>query len=142
MRPISISLFVLGLVAVVTITAQQAGLMRPGRWQNTVQMQMPGMPMQMPPQIATRCITAEQLQRDPNSWVPSGPDGQACKISDQKIVRNTVTWKVACTGQMAMTGEGELTFMEDTYDGTLKASMSLGDMTMKLSGKRLGDCTP
>jgi hypothetical protein len=140
MRSISISLLVLGLVAVVTITAQQ-GPMRPGRWQNTVQMQMPGMPMQMPPQTTTRCITAEQLQRDPNSWVPSGPDGQACKISDQKIVRNTVTWKVACTGQMAMTGEGELTFMEDTYAGTLKASTPAGEMTMKLSGKRLMDCT-
>ena len=89
MRSISISMLVVGLVAVVTITAQQVP-MRPGRWQNTVQMQMPGMPMQMPPQTSTRCITPEQLQRDPNSWLPSGPDGQACKISDQKIVRNTV----------------------------------------------------
>jgi len=140
MRSISISMLVLGLVAVVTITAQQ-GLMRPGRWQNTVQMQMPGMPMQMPPQTTTRCVTAEQLARDPNSWIPSGPDGSACKISDQKVVGNKVTWKVACTGQMAMTGDGELTFMEDSYEGTLMASTAMGGMTMKLSGKRLMDCT-
>jgi hypothetical protein len=140
MRTIAISLLVLATVA--TLTAQQAGLMRPGRWQNTVQMQVPGMPTPMPPQIATRCVTAEQLQRDPNSWLPSGPDGRACTISDQKIVQNKVTWKVACTGQMAMTGTGAITFVDDTYDGTMMASMSMGEITMKLSGKRLGDCMP
>jgi hypothetical protein len=142
MRTIAISLLVLVLASIATITAQQAGLMRPGRWQNTVQMQVPGMPTPMPPQVSTRCVTAEQLQRDPNSWLPSGPDGQACTISDQKIVQNKVTWKVACTGQMAMTGAGAITFMDDTYDGTMMASMSMGEITMKLSGKRLGDCMP
>lgn len=139
MRSTSIAVLVVSFAAAVI--AQQ-GPMRPGRWQNTVQMHMPGMPMQMPPQTMTRCVTAEQLQRDPNSWLPSGPDAQSCKVADQKIVRNTVTWKVACTGPMAMTGEGEITFMEDAYEGTMKASMSVGEMTVKMSGKRLGDCMP
>ena len=141
MRSTSIAVLVVSLAAAAAVIAQQ-GPMRPGRWQNTVQMQMPNMPVQMPAQTTTRCVTAEQLQRDPNSWIPSGPDGSSCKISDQKIVRNTVTWKVACTGQMAMTGDGELTFMEDAYDGALKATVpQMGEMTIKLTGKRVGDCT-
>jgi len=140
MRSFSIALVALGLVAVVTITAQQSNPMQPGRWENTVQMQMPGMPVAMAPQVTTRCITAEQLARDPNSWIPAGPDGSACKISDAKVVESTVTWKVTCAGQMAMTGDGELKFVNATYDGALNAATAAGSMTIKLSGKRLGDC--
>ena len=134
MRTVSVSMLVLSLAAVALLSAQQHP-MRPGRWQNSVQMQMPA-------QTSTRGVTAEQLEKDPNSWLPSGPDGRACTIADQKIVRSTVSWKVTCTGQMAMTGEGELTFMGDTYEGTLKAAMAQGEVTMKLTGKRLGDCMP
>ena len=39
-----------------------------------------------------------------------------------------------------MTGNGELKFVGDTYDGALNATMAMGSMTIKLSGKRLGDC--
>ena len=53
-----------------------------------------------------------------------------------------VTWKVACTGQETMTGTGEMTFTGDTYVGLMKMMMAQGEMSMKTSGKRLGDCTP
>jgi len=68
-------------------------------------------------------------------------DSNACKVSDYKATGNKVSWKMACTGQQALTGEGELTFGADTYTGTLKMVMPQGAMTMKLDGKRLGDCT-
>ena len=142
MRTMSLSTFVLAVVAALTLTAQGSP-MQPGRWQRTTQMEMPGMPFQMPPTTSTECLSPAKLQKDPNSFLPSGPpnSGAACKTSDVKTVGRTVSWKMECTGQQAMTAEGEMTFMGDSYAGTLKAKMAQGDMAMKLSGKRIGDCT-
>ena len=115
--------------------------MRPGRWEVTVQMEMPNMPMKMPPTKTTQCITAAQL-KDPNTAVPTGAaNPNACKVSDYKTVGNTVSWKMACSGAEPLTGSGEMTFDGDTYVGLMKMSMSQGEMTMKYAGKRVGDCT-
>jgi hypothetical protein len=39
-----------------------------------------------------------------------------------------------------MTGSGEMKFEGDTYVGLMKMTTSRGEMTMKYSGKRLGEC--
>ena len=41
----------------------------------------------------------------------------------------------------AMTGTGEMTFGDDSYTGVMKMNMAQGAMSMKMEGKRLGDCT-
>jgi hypothetical protein len=61
-------------------------------------------------------------------------------VSDYKVTDNKVTWKMACTGREAMTGEGEMTFAGDSYTGLMKMMMPQGSMAMTMSGKRLGDC--
>ena len=122
------------LVLVVLALASAAAAqnpMKPGRWEVT---------MQMPAQKVTQCVTAEQL-KEPNSALPQGPnDPASCKVSDYKTSGNTVSWKMACSGREAMTGSGEMTFNGDTYVGLMKMTTSRGDMAMKYSGKRLGDC--
>ena len=40
-----------------------------------------------------------------------------------------------------MTGEGEYLYAGDSYTGTVKMTRAGQMMTMKYSGKRLGDCT-
>jgi hypothetical protein len=129
------------LVAAGDAAAQNP--MRPGRWEVTMQMEMPGMPMQMPATKTTQCVTPEQL-KEPNSAVPpSGPNNpNNCKVSDYKTAGNSVSWKMACTGQPAMSGSGEMKFDGDTYTGVMKMTTEGREMTMKYSGKRLGDCTP
>jgi hypothetical protein len=100
--------------------------MRPGRWEVTMQMEMPGMPMQMPPTKTSQCITAEQL-KEPNSALPSGAaNPNACKITDHKVAANIVTWKVACSGAEAMSGSGEMKFDGDAYTGVMKMSADRG----------------
>lgn len=131
------------VVMVSPVTAQE-NPMRPGLWEATAQMQMPGMP-QMPPMTNTRCMTAEEL-KDPSAALSKTPGGAEnnCKVSDQKITRDTIAWKMACTGAMAMTGEGTMTFKGDTYSGTITMTMSgntKGTMSITSTGKRLGDCT-
>ena len=138
------------LTVVVTLLAFGAvsliaqGGMRPGRWETTVQMEMAGSPVQMPPMKQTRCVTPAEA-KDP-SLLQSGPPGgrggkNDCKVSDQKMSGNTMSWKIACTSPDAMTGTGEMTFADDSYTGTMKMNMAQGAMSMKMEGKRLGDCT-
>ena len=133
---------VAGILLLCTVFAAPAAAqnpMRDGQWETTVQMSMANMPMQMPPMKGTRCVTAEEV-KDPNRSLPTGPDQPSCKVSDYKAEGNKVTWKVACSNPQKMTGSGELVFTDDTYTGTAKMSMDMGEMTMKYTGKRLGDC--
>ncbi len=118
--------------------------MRAGRWEITMQMQMPNMPVQMPETKTTQCVTPEQL-KDPANALPRGPQAgrgasQDCKVSDYKVSGNTVTWRMACSTPQPMTSTGEMTFVDDSYTGTMKMNMPQGDMSMKLTGKRVGDC--
>jgi hypothetical protein len=118
---------------------------RPGRWEVTMQMQMANMPIQMPAMKSTQCVTPDQA-KDPAGALPKGPQGgrggQDCKVSNYKVSGNTVTWQMACSAPQPMTSTGEMTFTNDTYAGTMKMNSAEGDMTMKIAGKRLGDCTP
>jgi hypothetical protein len=133
---------VIAVFAVTALTIAQSPV-RPGRWEVTMQMQMAGTPVQMPEMKTTQCVTPDQV-KDPTSTLPSGPQGRGgkndCKVQDYKVSGNTATWKMVCTSPQAMTSTGEMTFTDDSYTGTMKMDSPQGPMTMKLSGKRLGDC--
>ena len=141
-----VPVIVLALFATAAVIAQSG--MRPGQWETTTQMQMANMPagFQMPSMKNTVCITPDQA-KDPANAVPRqagrGRGGKDdCKVSDYKTTGNTVTWSMACTSPDKVTGTGEMTFSgDDSYTSTMKMVMAQGEMTMKTTGKRLGDCT-
>lgn len=141
-----VPVIVLALFATAAALAQS--VMRGGQWETTTQMQMPNMPagIQMPVQKMTQCITPEQA-KDPASTVQTqngrGRGGKSdCKNSDFKSTGSTITWSFVCTSPDKMTGTGEMTFAgDDSYTNTMKVVMAQGEMTMKTTGKRLGDCT-
>jgi hypothetical protein len=130
-----------------TLAAQGAGPRRDGNWQVTIEMEMPGMPQRMPPSTVTQCLTKADVA-DPMKSMPQsqgrGAMPKSCKVTDYKTVGNTVTWSMACEGENAMTAVSEFVYTNDTYVGTMKMNMQRGGqtsvMSMKYSGKRLGDC--
>ena len=135
--------FALVLAASVPLAAQAP--QQDGRWEVKMDMDMPGMPVKMPTQTITRCVTKEEAA-DPQKAVPDASGGRgnagACKVSDYKTVGNTVSWVVKCEGAQPMSGTGEIVFAEGAYKGAMKMSMAGGQtMTMNMAGKRLGDCT-
>jgi hypothetical protein len=90
------------------------------------------------------CVTAEQIKAGPGAGLATGARGgkDTCKVSDQKISGSTVSWKMACAAPQNMNGTAELVFKGDTYTGTMNMTTPQGAMTMKMSGKRLGECAP
>jgi len=115
---------------------------REGKWEITMQMDIPGMPMKLPATKVTQCLTNEDLN-DPSKTAPKGRKDEKsdCQMSDHKVVGNKVTWTMVCKGKEPMTGQGEMVYAADSYDGWMKMKTADSEMTMKYTGKRVGDCT-
>jgi hypothetical protein len=134
-------------IAFLTVAVFAQNTLRPGKWEMTMTMEMAGMPGGMPPMTSTQCITKEQAadpQKALGQMPQRGGTQNDCKV-DQKTVGNKMTFTMKCTTPTEMSGVGEITFGENTVEQTMKMTTSRGgqtmDMTMKSSGKRVGDCT-
>lgn len=104
-------------------------------WETTSQTVMTGMPMQIPAQTTRSCSKPVWSQPPPSA-------DKDCITTDFKVVGNKATWAVQCTGEMEMTGTGEMTFNgTDSYTGIIKFSTMGMNMTVKLSGRKIGTCS-
>jgi hypothetical protein len=141
----TVSVIALSMLATAAIVAQSS--MRPGQWEITSEMQMPNMPagVQMPAQKPLlQCITADQA-KDPANTLSGQPGrgrgaGSDCKMSDMKTTGKTTMFTMTCTTPQKITGTVEMTFGDDTFTQTMKMVMPQGEMTTKMTGKRIGDC--
>lgn len=121
------------LVPAVTLAADT---IREGLWEVTTQMEMPGMPMKMPATVMKHCYT----QNDVSDQKKIISRDKNCVVTDLKTSSNKVTWKMKCTGENAATMTGETVFGKDSYTSLMKMHSHGQDMTMKVKGKRLGNC--
>jgi hypothetical protein len=70
---------------------------------------------------------------------PPGSRGEECKITNLKRAGQRMTWEMTCRD--GTTGEGDITWGKDTYDGAMKMHTHGQVMRMKISGKKVGgDC--
>jgi hypothetical protein len=131
------------LVAALALPLLAQGPRRDGRWEVKMEMDMPGMPANMPPMTTTQCITPDDA-KDPQKAMPQGGGGRGnpadCKVTDYKVEGNKVSWSMKCEGAQPFSGTSEFVYSGDTYTGTMKMDGGRGAMTMKYTGKRLGDC--
>jgi hypothetical protein len=142
----TVSVIALAMLATVAVIAQSG--MRPGQWETTTQMQMPNMPagVQMPSIPASTCITPKWRRTPRVQYLASPAAAVATKTTARQPLRkrrgNTFTYTIACTSPEKVSGTGEMTFAgDDSYTNTLKMVMAQGEITMKTTGKRVGDCT-
>lgn len=103
-------------------------------WETTSQVVMPGMPFSPPPTKLNLCT--------PRVWTRPPPGGdQSCVNSNYTRVGNKVTWTMQCSGQMPMTGTGEITYDgPDAYTGAITATADGMSITINLSGRKIGTC--
>ena len=104
------------------------------QWESTSQMVMPGLPYSPRPTTLKICT--------PAVWTAPPPGGDpTCVNSNFTRTGNKVTWTMQCSGQMPMTGTGEITFTTpDSYTGAITATAEGMTLTINLSGKKLGTC--
>jgi Protein of unknown function (DUF3617) len=109
-------------------------------WETTMKMEMPGMPMQMPAQTSRTCVAKGA---NDETFVPKR-QGE-CRTVDSKRTGSKYTFKMVCDGKNRMTGDGEITFGNGTYDGRMQMTGTMEgqpvNMIQTYTGKRVGNCT-
>lgn len=105
-------------------------------WESTVQMSVEGMEsMAMPPMTQQFCAPKGEEWTEP----PGAMQDENCEAVEWRMSGSKATWSIRCKD--GTTGTGEMTFEGGSaYRGTMTIVSSEGTMTMKMSGKRLGDC--
>jgi len=108
-------------------------------WEVTMKMDLPGMPMALPPTTNRVCTAKNRKEED------LVPREENCKMTESSRAGGKFNYKMNCAGANPMTIVGELTFTGDKYEGRNKMTgMMEGkpmEMTQNYSGKRVGDCT-
>lgn len=124
-----------GIWSMLPATVPAGEVMKPGLWEITTTMEMPGMPYQPPPQTMRHCYTPQEVKQEP---VPKDKD---CQVTELKSSGYKVNWKLECKGEMAGKGEGEITYQGDSaYEGRTRMQTQGMTMTTKYRGKRIGEC--
>src|SRR3954452_6924172 len=74
-----------------------------GKSESTFQVEMPNMPMKMPPHTMSVCVTKEQAENAENLIPKTGDKRGGCSYTDVKVEATTVSWKMTCE-KSGMTG--------------------------------------
>jgi hypothetical protein len=131
--------FIFGTVLFMLWSTNAWAEFKEGLWEITTQVEMKGMPS-MPPTTIRQCIS----KKDP---VPQNNDkNYDCKITDQKISGDTVSFTVECKGKEGiMKTSGTSTYTGTSMKGTSTTVFKMEghemQMESKTTGKYVGDCT-
>ncbi|MGQ9571387.1 MAG: DUF3617 domain-containing protein [Thermodesulfovibrionales bacterium] len=109
--------------------------MKEGLWEITMTMEMPGMPMKMPPRTYTHCLTKKDMvpqKEEPN---------QECKMIKHDVKGDTVTWVIECkTPEGTAVSNGRVAYKGTTFEGVIKVKHAGVEVTQNLKGKWIGQC--
>jgi len=115
--------------------------MKPGKWEITSSMQMPGMPSGMQAMSFThiQCLRSDEpVPEDPN------PTQQGnCRTQDMRIEGDTVTWKMVCDSEAGkITSSGRITYQGTSFEGEVQTRIPGQNMevTNQLQGRWVGPC--
>ena len=140
--------FCLALASLVTLSIAACGggqsgpNMKEGLWEITVKMDMPGMPMPMPPQTYRHCLT----KKDMVPKTQEQPGQTNCREVKRDVKGDTVSWVIECTApEGAVTSSGTVTYRGDAMEGAVKVRVPDGkrgtmEMTQQMNGKWVGPC--
>jgi hypothetical protein len=130
------------LLTAAWVTAGSAEV-KEGLWEITTKSEIQGMSVQMPVTTTKQCFTKKDMIPKPEKQ----EQNQECKIKDQKVIGDTVTYALECKDKDGTIIEisGKSTYKGNVFDGTSdtkiksKAQGTM-QMTSKMSGKYVGPC--
>ena len=127
------------IAALCTLAVAQVALAQGSddQYDITIKMEMPG--MAMPPMSQRTCVKKGGSDQD---LIPRQDN---CRVSDTTRSGSRLTFKMTCTGNNPMTGNGDFTFVANGYNGQIrmKGKMEGQDvaMTQTIEARRVGGCT-
>ena len=138
MRPFSG--FIAALLFCAT-TASGQDPVREGLWEISIQGEVGGQPISSAPLVMRQCIN-QQTAQDLMARLSGGTGG--CQVSDYSQDGSRARWSLSCTGQMEVSGTGEVLMGSDGFNGTLDLMIGMGGQTVPMlqtfNARRVGDC--
>ena len=134
--------FLRGIAALtLALPLAAAAQMKPGMYEYTVKISMPGAPANMSGQTMQRCLAKKDLEGNKAYQMPQGP-GSDCQVKDMVENAGKFSYKMACTKPQKMDGtvQGSFTPTGMNMDMTMTMDGMPGPMTQSITAKRLGDC--
>ena len=132
-------LLALAVAAVLSPGPQAIAQGSDDQYDLTIRMEIPGMPMAMPPMSQRLCVRKGANDSD---YVPQREN---CRISDAVRAGSRLTFKMTCTGTDAMSGTGDFVFSATGYDGQMRLRGKMDgqdmNMTQHIAARRSGACT-
>ncbi|WP_460533998.1 DUF3617 domain-containing protein [Chitinimonas naiadis] len=132
------------LLAASALAVPQA---TPGQWEITTKMTMQGANMNIPAQTIKFCMKpsdAKNIERQAMGSGPQGPKNKDCKMIEQNVSGDTVSFHMRCEGKAPTDIQGQVTYGANAYKGKseVDATGPRGKMhmTSEFSARRLGDC--
>lgn len=126
------------LLGLLLLAAPAAAAEKGAWWELTSEMEMAGMPFAMPATTFKTCMPEADWKKP-----PEGKQDKNCTVKDVKVSGNTMRWKVSCTGEEPMEGDGEMTRTGDSLTSRTHIKSRQGEMNVKMRGKRVGGpCDP
>jgi hypothetical protein len=132
------------LIAALLAAPAHAVDVEPGNWELSATTQVPGSDKPMAIAPTTRCVTPEDA-KDPARLL--GQSGRQCEFSNRRDYGSTLSFDVACKGQVPMKGSGAVRYGRDNFEGNLDLTAEgvvIGGqalvMKSRISGRRLGPC--
>ena len=136
----SVIIAVVLTLALVTVGSAE---IKEGFWEITTTSEMKGVPVQLPPTVMKQCITKKDLV--PRSEIQE--PGHECRIKDQKVSGDTVTYNVECKDQAGNVIEisGKTIYRGNVFDGITNTTVRTKEqgalqMTSTTSGRYTGPC--
>ena len=139
----------IAVTAALSLTLQAQEGMRPGKYEDTREISMPGRAAKAPPRTTLKCVTAEELKDVGTFFKNKGAEG--CKVLDRTATATRVTVTSECPNQAGtMTVKTDITFAPpDAYHAVLTMTPSAGGASnpmyqgsiVTVTGHRVGDCT-
>jgi Protein of unknown function (DUF3617) len=136
---------VVALAAILVISAQGAAVAgpRPGLWKVTTRLDHDG--TMSAPDTQTNCVTAEQIKDPGKSLMPPDSPEEKCKRTKYDWTGDRLSWSLQCSGQMAISGNGEIDFdTPEHYRGKITSTGAVNGhpfvSTIMLEGQRVGEC--
>ena len=118
------------VAALLPVSAMAQDPVKEGLWEISIQGQIAGQPMAATPLVVRQCIDNQTAQQLMAQLTGGGAGG--CQVSNLKQEGNRARWDLNCSGQVEVSGSGELTMTNDGFDGTLNALVGIGGQTVPL----------
>jgi|GEM_PF-4402778 len=115
---------------------------RPGNYEVTTSSNFGGLPVT---QTLTSCITAEQLETDPQKVFADAPAADNCSLEEFNMADGVLTMRMNCKaedGSIYVSTDGSYTHNSYTMNTTITINTADTEIISdaKITGKRIGDC--